>query len=93
MKYVLDSCVAFKWGVREADTDKALQLLAGRIADLAQTRYCLHDRINLHLGTGNPETAARDLHKDGVVYETVQVIRLYHYCRSDLRPRQEISQA
>jgi predicted nucleic acid-binding protein len=26
MKYVLDSCVAFKWGLREADTDKALQL-------------------------------------------------------------------
>ncbi|HEV3081607.1 MAG TPA: type II toxin-antitoxin system VapC family toxin [Gemmataceae bacterium] len=26
MKYVLDSCVAFKWAVREVDTDKALQL-------------------------------------------------------------------
>jgi predicted nucleic acid-binding protein len=26
MKYVLDSCVAFKWVVPEADSDKALQL-------------------------------------------------------------------
>ena len=26
MKYVLDSCVAFKWAVTEADTDKALRL-------------------------------------------------------------------
>ena len=26
MKYVLDSSVAFKWAVREVDTDKALRL-------------------------------------------------------------------
>ena|SRR3989304_2986621 len=26
MKYVLDSSVAFKWAIREADTDKALRL-------------------------------------------------------------------
>jgi hypothetical protein len=26
MKYVIDSCTAFKWFVPEADTDKALQL-------------------------------------------------------------------
>jgi predicted nucleic acid-binding protein len=26
MKYVLDSSVAFKWAIREVDTDKALQL-------------------------------------------------------------------
>src|SRR5438093_371928 len=38
MKYVLDSSVAFKWAVREVDTDKAL-----RLRD--ETRRALHTLV------------------------------------------------
>ena len=31
MKYVVDSSVAFKWAVREVDSDKADLLRAGRV--------------------------------------------------------------